>query len=347
MKTITFVGAGMMASAMSIPASENGNEIRLVGTHLDRAIVEEGKKSAYHITLKRQLPKQTKFYEIEELDKAIDGADAVVCGVSSFGVDWFLEKIFPKIDPSIPVISVTKGMINTEDGKLLTYPEYWEEKLAQKGIKRDICAVGGPCTSYELADHDPSLVAYCGKDVEVLKMFRDIFQTDYYNISLSTDVRAVELAVALKNAYALGVTLAVGLSEKKEGEGAIHYNSQAALFTQATREMMSLLKYYNHSLNQIELGIGDLYVTVFGGRTRKIGTLLGRGYSFDEAMEALKGVTLESVVISKRMGKAINKLSDDGKIDKNNYPLLLHVYDLIENNAEVNIPWKKFTVEDL
>ena len=34
-------------------------------------------------------------------------------------------------------------------------------------------------------------------------------------------------------------------------------------------------------------GAGDLYVTVFGGRTRKIGTLLGRGLTFDQAMEEL------------------------------------------------------------
>ena len=35
---------------------------------------------------------------------------------------------------------------------------------------------------------------------------RGLFQRDYYHISLSTDVTGVECAVALKNAYALGVT---------------------------------------------------------------------------------------------------------------------------------------------
>ena len=35
-------------------------------------------------------------------------------------------------------------------------------------------------------------------------------------------------------------------------------------------------------------GVGDLYVTVFGGRTRMIGTLLGRGLTFEQAMEELK-----------------------------------------------------------
>lgn len=344
---ITFIGAGMMASAMSIPANENGHEIRLVGTHLDKEIIKEGKKSAYHINLKRQLPKNTKFYYLEEAYEALQGADAIVCGVSSFGVDWILDNFLKKIDPKLPIISVTKGMINNEDGSLLTYPEYWEKKLRENGISRDICAVGGPCTSYELADHDPSLVYYCGKNKAHLKLFRKLFETDYYNISISTDVRGVELSVALKNAYALAVTLAVGMSEKKDGEGVVHYNSQAALFTQATKEMKKLLHYYNSSIEKLELGVGDLYVTVFGGRTRKIGTLLGKGYNFEDAMEVLKGVTLESVVISKRMGESLNILDQNKKIEKNEFPLLMHVYDLIENGYKVNIPWKKFNEEDI
>lgn len=347
MKTLTFVGCGMMASALSIPAHDNGHKIRLVGTHIDKDIVEEGKKSQYHITLKRQLANDTEFYYIEELEEALEGADAVICGVSSFGVDWFLEEVYPKIDPEIPVLSVTKGMINREDGTLITYPEYWMEKLEEKGIKREINAVGGPCTSYELADKHQSLVGYCGNRVEELKMFREIFGTDYYHISLSTDIRAVELAVALKNAYALAVSLAVGIAEVEEGkEGVNHYNPQAALFTQASREMGELLEVYNGDRNQLELGIGDLYVTIYGGRTRRIGTLLGRGMSFDDAMETLKGVTLESVVIAKRMGESINTLAESGKINKDHFPLLMHVYDLIENDKKVDIPWEKFNIDD-
>lgn len=347
MKTLTFVGCGMMASALSIPARDNGHEIRLVGTELDKDIVREGKETQYHNTLKRQLDHETKFYYIEELEEALEGADAVICGVSSFGVDWFLEEVYPKIDPKVPVLSVTKGMINNEDGSLITYPEYWMNKLAEKGIKREINAVGGPCTSYELADRHHSLVGYCGNNIEELKMFREIFATDYYHISLSTDIRAVELSVALKNAYALAVSLAVGIAEVEEGkEGVNHYNPQAALFTQASREMGDLLEYYNKDRNQLELGIGDLYVTIYGGRTRRIGTLLGRGMSFDDAMETLKGVTLESVVIATRMGESINKLAADNKIDKDKFPLLMHVYDLIANGKKINIPWDKFNTED-
>ena len=40
MGIVTIVGAGMMGTAMAVPALDNGNEVRVVGTHLDREIVE-------------------------------------------------------------------------------------------------------------------------------------------------------------------------------------------------------------------------------------------------------------------------------------------------------------------
>ena len=71
MSVITIVGAGMMGSAMSIPSSDNGHKVRIVGTPLDREIIEEAKKSGHHITLKRQLPENIEYYHAEELGKAL------------------------------------------------------------------------------------------------------------------------------------------------------------------------------------------------------------------------------------------------------------------------------------
>ena len=223
MSIITFIGAGQMASALTFPAFENGHEVRLVGTPLDRDVIDGLRKDNFHINLKRTLHEGIKYYQVEEMEEAIKGADAILGGVSSFGVDWFAEEVLPKIPRNIPLLSVTKGMIDQEDGSMMTYPEFWEQTEGGKGLS--INAIGGPCTSYELADKDNSCVAFCGRNMETLHYLKSLFTTDYYHISCSTDVVGVECAVALKNAYALGVSLAVGLAEKKEGIGAIHYNS--------------------------------------------------------------------------------------------------------------------------
>ena len=55
MSVITFVCAGQMNSAITFPAFENGHEVRLVGSPLDREIIDGLRKDNYHITLKRTL----------------------------------------------------------------------------------------------------------------------------------------------------------------------------------------------------------------------------------------------------------------------------------------------------
>ncbi len=344
MSIITIVGAGMMGSSIGIPAYENGNEVRLVGTPLDRDIIEHAKKTGEHLTLKRKLPKGYKYYQIEQLQDALEGANLLVGGVSSFGVDWFCETVLPAIPEQLPVLSVTKGMQDTQDGQLLPYPHLYEQKLGHSRLSLN--AVGGPCTSYELADKDQTTVCFCGKDIETLRKIKAMFEAPYYHISLSTDVVGVECAVAMKNAYALAVTLAVGLSERTEGVGGtLHYNSQAALFGQSVREMTKLLDLAGGQPDNIVYGAGDLYVTVFGGRTRLIGTLLGRGMRFEQAMAELEGVTLESIVIATRTARAVRQLIARGKTTAEDFPLLLHVDDIISNNALVDIPWNAFEVE--
>ncbi|AFA46915.1 NAD(P)H-dependent glycerol-3-phosphate dehydrogenase [Acetobacterium woodii] len=345
MSIITFIGAGQMASALSFPATENGHEVRLVGTPLDRDIIDSAELTGFHPTLKRQLPHEgMTYYQIDDVELALDGTNAVLCGVSSFGVDWFAEQILPLIPDTVPLLSVTKGMIDQEDGTMITYPDYFASKLPA-GKKLSINAIGGPCTSYELADKDHSTVAFCGIDMEILKRFKKIFATDYYHISLSRDVVGVECAVALKNAYALGVSLAIGLALGPNGDGKEHYNSQAALFGQSIKEMKHLLKLVNGGEENIIYGAGDLYVTIFGGRTRKIGTLLGRGFTFEEAMAELEGVTLESIVIATRTAHWVRRLAERNMVKLADFPLLMHVDAIINHGVPVAIPWSTFETE--
>ena len=146
MATVTIIGAGMMGSALAFPARENGHEVRLVGSPLDTEIINACKKTGRHPKFVRDFPDGIKYFQTEEMEKAIDGADMIIGGVSSFGVDWFGEEILANLDPAMPVLSVTKGLINLEDGTLISYPDYWRKNLLEKGIDRHVCAVGGPCT---------------------------------------------------------------------------------------------------------------------------------------------------------------------------------------------------------
>ena len=342
MAIITAIGAGQMASAMSFPAIDNGHEMRLVGIH-NRESIEEIRRTGYHITLKRQLPGGVKAYHIEELSEAMNGADIIICGVSSFGIEWFEENIVPVIPENIPVLAITKGLEKDSEGNLNSFPEGIMSRAKARGQEINFNAVGGPCTSYELADRQHTHVAFCGKSMETLKMLKSMLETDYYHISLTQDIRGLETAVAMKNAYALGVSLAVGMNNLKYGaDGMQHYNPQAALFEQGIRESNRIISFLGGKSENAMFFAGDLYVTIFGGRTRRLGALLGEGKSFAEAREILSGVTLESVAITTRVAEAARQMEKRGVLNTKDYPLLMHVDDIISGGAGLNIPWKEF-----
>ena len=341
MSIITIVGAGMMGSAMSIPAADNGHEVRLVGTPLDRDIIERLRTDGVHPKHQRKLPEAVRFMQIEELTRAIAGADLLINGVSSFGVDWFTQEVLPLIPTHLPVLAVTKGLAEADD-QLIPFPYDMAQKIRPRR-QLSLNAVGGPCTSYELADRNQTTVAFCGDDLNTLARLKRMLATPYYHISLSTDVIGVECGVALKNCYALGVSLAVGLEESVRGVGCAQtYNPQAALFGQSVKEMARFIKLLGGKDESVVYAAGDLYVTIFGGRTRKLGTLLGRGLPFARAMEELAGTTLESVAITTAAARVLRRRAARGEAALNDFPLLIHIDEIINNGAKVAIRWESF-----
>ena len=65
--------------------------------------------------------------------------------------------------------------------------------------------------------------------------------------------------------------------------------------------------------------------------------------SIDEAKAELNGVTLESLVVAVRVARAIKILASRGEVDPADYPLLMHVDEILSDKAKVDIPWEKFT----
>ncbi len=361
MSIITIVGAGMMGSAMSRPAADNGHQVRLVGTPLDRVIIDSVAANGFHPTLRRQLPESVAAFQAEELDRALDGADLVIGGISSFGVEWFARTVLPKLRPGVPVLTITKGLIGGESGELSPFPHYFESQLPGPLRGRiPFCAVGGPCICFELVDRRHTMVAFCGIDAAAVAKVRGMLATGYYHVNESGDVSGVEGCAALKNAYAMGVSMAVGIADREVGEldaGAAAalcapgapdrnpvYNPQAALFAQSCLEMGRIVELLggDGTLAGILPGAGDLYVTIFGGRTRRLGTLLGRGIPFPEAQRMLQGVTLEAVAIISRVACALRFRAERGELDLADFPLMLHMDAVIHRGAAPEPPWDAF-----
>ena len=102
MSIVTIIGSGMMGSALAFPARENGHTVRLVGTPLDREIIDICKKTGQHPKFDRPFPAGVEYYQFEDAIPAMNGSDFIICGVSSFGVDWFAENVLPVLPEKTP-----------------------------------------------------------------------------------------------------------------------------------------------------------------------------------------------------------------------------------------------------
>jgi glycerol-3-phosphate dehydrogenase (NAD(P)+) len=177
-------------------------------------------------------------------------------------------------------------------------------------------------------------------------MMKEAMATDYYHISLTNDVVGLESAVALKNGYALAIAMTIGLVNREHGADAgLHFNSQAGAFYQAVKEMRYLLEMQGASRDCENIGIGDLYVTVYGGRTRKIGILLGEGKTYQEALDILAGVTLESLVVARRVYAAMARKAELGQADLSMFPMLCHANAVLDEGKDAQLPWEAFTFD--
>jgi glycerol-3-phosphate dehydrogenase (NAD(P)+) len=346
MATFAIVGAGMMGTAMCWPFSDNGQQVRLIGTPLDEDIIESIKNNRFHPKLARKIPEDVIPFSSADIERALKGVDGVIGGISSFGVDWFGDVISAFVDPGVPVLSVTKGLEDQPSGDLLTFPEVLDQKMpVEKSGKMSFNAIGGPCIAHELAARRQTSVVFTGKELKTLEFFKENLSTPYYHIWCSTDYIEVETCAALKNAYAMGVGMAIGMMEKFGPDGLANlYNPQAAIFGQGCYEMSKFLEIMQGDQQHVAWlpGAGDLFVTVFGGRTVRLGKLLGQDVPFVEARKTLAGVTLESVEIIKRVCTALPMLEERGLTSIDHFPLMTHMGEIILEGAEVDIPWHRF-----
>lgn len=348
MANVAIVGAGMMGTATAYPLVDNGHAVRLVGTHLDAEIIRSCKEKRYHPRLKRELPPTVQPYSAEEVTEALNGVDVIVSGVNSLGVHWIGRTIGPHLAPGQLIIAVTKGLESTADGDLMILPDVLARELPTTiREKVRLAAIGGPCIAGELAGHRESCVVFGSRDGEAVEKLASIFRTSYYHVWTTTDLIGLEYSAALKNAYTLAVGLAAGILEKSGGvdaAGAHMHNVAAAVFGQACTEIERMLQIVGGSRHFAYglPGAGDLYVTCQGGRTVRLGRLLGMGHSIREARELMAGETLESAEIVRAMGKALPKLIERGRLGPDELPILRTLVDVLVHGHPVNVPLERF-----
>jgi glycerol-3-phosphate dehydrogenase (NAD(P)+) len=346
MARIAVVGAGMMGTALCTPLADAGHEVRLVGTHLDGAWVAAMKAERRHPKLGVPLPDGVTPFGFEELRAAMADVEVIGVGVSSAGVRWAAHVLAPFLRRDLPVIAVTKGLEESPPGQLRILPDVLRDELPAT-LQAEItpCAIGGPCIAGEIARRVPTSVVFCGRDRATLDTLALTFGTPYYHVHVSTDLVGVEVCAALKNAYAMAVGIGAGVHERAGGApGPVaHHNYEAAVFAQACLEMHLLVNACGGDPRQVPhlAGAGDLMVTTSGGRSSRLGRLLGLGLLIDEARVQMAGDTLESADTVRVVGGALPRLYL-GKIAPGSLPLMEHLHEVIVEGKPIDIPFARF-----
>jgi glycerol-3-phosphate dehydrogenase (NAD(P)+) len=335
--------------------------VRLVGTHLDDDIMRSLREECFHPGLKRRMPEGVQPYSLAELPRALDGADVIVNGVNSLGARWAGRTLAPLLWPGAVILSLTKGVEAAGD-TLRTMPEVIASELPN-GLSKEVSIHGvtGPVLAYELSGRRISATVFAGHDEAPLLALREIFATNYYHVWCSTDLIGAEVFAALKNAYVVGIGAARGMLDVAGGPdeiGAHMHNTAALLFAAAAKELAQLVDMTRRMKNVgfqrlwawekptfTEASVanlqaaGDLYVTATGGRTFRLGWLLGTGLTYSQAKEVMREDTLEGAFAVLEMAKVLPVWQREGWIADNELPMLRAIIRALTEDAPLELPW--------
>ncbi len=318
MTKILVIGGGAMGAAFTIPCLENKNSVTITEPYSKSFIKQLSSKKKFHSGLKIKLPKKLKF-KIFSKDLFKEKFDLIVIALSLPGID-FIGKKLNEFKVKLPVLVLTKGLkYEKENNKILTIPE----KLKKKYNLKNVSILKGPCLAKELARKNQTSVIVANENINIARWIGKHISTKYYLIEYSRDVVGVEVSSAIKNIYSMIIGAGQSL------------NISSNLFQKSLIEMKYLIKFFKGKEITIEslAGVGDLYVSAAGGRNSKMGSYLGKGYTFKVAKKKfMPNDTVEGEQLIREIAPFVLK-----KINKKKIPLMIKLILSILKNKKLKI----------
>jgi glycerol-3-phosphate dehydrogenase (NAD(P)+) len=334
-----------MGSAMAMPLVERGHAVRLVGTHLDDAIIDSIRGHGLHPKLNVTMPAKVNVYHHGAFAEASGtDTDLFLLGVSSAGVDWAITQLAATMRKPVPVVMITKGM-KPEPETLRALPDVVASALKDAlGFDVPLAAIGGPCIAGELAAKRQTGTVIVSRDAAIALQLTRALAGPYYHPRVSTDMMGVEVCAAFKNFFAIAVGWAHGRNEVslETQNKARNNNAAAILFDQSVRELMVLTQALGGSAESVwgMPGVGDLYVTCQAGRNSRLGHALGRGLTYAQAKEGpLKGETVEGAELGVAVAAGLHTMVAKGKLEADKIPLTLALLRTLTQGTPLDPPW--------
>ena len=318
MKKIIIIGGGAMGSAFTIPCLDNNNKVTITEPYSKRFIKDLSSKKKFHTALKIKLPKKLKFRKFSK-DLLKEKFDLIVIALSLSGIN-FIGKELKNLKIKTPILVLTKGLkYEKKTNKILTI----SEQLKKNYKEMNISVLKGPCLANELARKNKTSVVIANKNINIAKSIGKQISTKYYLTEYSRDIIGVEVCSAIKNIYSMIIGAGQSL------------NSSSNLFQKSIIEMKYLTKYFKGKDETTSglAGVGDLYVSAAGGRNSKMGSYLGKGFTFKTAKKKfMPKDTVEGEQLAREIAPFILK-----KIDKKKIPLMINLLGAILKNKKLKV----------
>ena len=307
-----------MGSAFSIPCIENNNSVTITEPYSKVFIKNLSSKNKFHSALKINLPKKLKFKKFTN-DLLKEKFDLIAVALSLSGID-FIGNQLKNLNIKTPILVLTKGLkYEKKTKKILTISEQLKKIY---GIS-NISILKGPCLAKELANKKQTSVIVASENINTAKKIGKMISTKYYLTEFSRDIIGVEVCSAIKNIYSMIIGAGQSL------------NASSNLFQKSIIEMSYLTKYFKGK-EQTTLGlagVGDLYVSAAGGRNSKMGSYLGKGFTFKIAKKRfMPNDTVEGEQLAREIAPFILK-----RVDKKKIPLMINLLRTIIGNKKLRI----------
>ncbi len=331
MARVTILGAGDMGTALVTPLARNGHQVRLWGTERDGAIVAALRSGIAHPRLGVTLPEGVAVFAADEASAALRDAEVVVVAITSDAVRAVLRQLAPSLEKATVVLSVAKGFDAGRDG---TDIQLLPSTIAEF-TRAPVVAVGGPSKANEVAIGLPTAVTFGSLDAAALTISCAHFSTSRYRVEPTDDIAGLEVAAAMKNAYAIALGVTEGLEQRT---GLPHHNLRAALLPRAVAEMGALARALGGRTETVLglAGLGDLLVTVTSGRNRLLGERIGGGDNPADAARVLigSGTTIEGYAAADFGYRLYRQAVDDRTLREGSLPLLAALWQVLYREAD-------------
>jgi glycerol-3-phosphate dehydrogenase (NAD(P)+) len=288
-RTVAVLGAGSFGTTIANLVADQGIPV---------SIWARENWLTCHIANHRENPKYLPGVRLSEnlramcsLEEGLADVDAVIYAIPAQSLREIARLTRPFVPERAVLVNLAKG-IEEQTGARCS--EILAEELRNG---RPISVLSGPNIAHEVIRNVPSKGVVSCNSYRYLPVLKRLFSTPCFKVYENPDLAGTELGGALKNVFAIMAGIGDGL-----GYGV---NTKAAVITRGLHEMATVgavMGGHRDTFYGLS-GAGDLMATCLSehSRNRRVGELLGRGLSLEDAERALNGRVAEGIKTTKAL----------------------------------------------